>query len=229
MANKNLPIKMVLPKESDNQRNKGGGKNKFFGEVTPELQTSVAGMFEHVLDYYKDVFFANNMIPAVGKITVKKEAIAKSHKPNELCQKCPIIGSEDLHEIYIRVDKKSLIETIELIKKPPSERFKANLTAIEDIKPVTAREKISRNLEDVLTQGGFERIKDRIKLKLFDFGDDFDNSQIKGYVMSKLHDFGLSEKYETILYGSKIKLIKIEVNSNNDIFNLASIQWSESC
>jgi serine protease AprX len=223
MANKNLPIKIVLPKETDRQRNNGGGETKFFGDVTPELQTSVAGMFEHVLDYYKDVFSANNMIPAVGKITVKQEAIAKSHKPNELCQKCPIIGSEELHEIYIRVDKKSIIETIELIKKPPSKRFKANLTAIEDIKPVTTREKISKNLEEVLTQGGFDKIKGRIKLKLFDFSDDFDNSQIEGYVMSKLHDFGLSEKYEIILYGSKIKLIKIEVNSNDDIINLASI------
>ena len=223
MANKNLPIKMVLPKDTDSKRNIGGGINKFFVDVTPELQISIAEMFEHVLDYYKDVFSVNKMIPAVGKITVKQEAIAKSHKPNELCQKCRIIGSEELHEIYIRVDKKSLIETVELVKRPPTERFRANLTAIEDIKPVTAGDKISKNLEDVSTQGGFDRIKGKIKIKLFDFGDDFDNSQIMGYVMNKLSDLGLSEKHEIISYGDKIKLIKIEVNSYNDIVNLASI------
>jgi hypothetical protein len=223
MASKNLPIKIVLPKEADSKKNKGGGENKFFEEFTPELQTSIAGMFEHVLDYYKDFFSANKMIPAVGKITVKQEAIAKSHKPNELCQRCRIIGSEELHEIYIRVDKKSLIDTVELIKKPPSERFKANLTAIENIKPVMTEDKISRNLEDIATQGDFDRIKGKIKLKLFDFGDDFDNSQIMGYVMSKLHVFGLLENHKIISYGSKIKLVKIEVNSYDDIVNLASI------
>jgi hypothetical protein len=225
MANKNLPIKMVLQREADRHKNTGFSSTKFFIEEgkLPELQIAIAGMFENVLDYYKDVFSINKLIPAVGKITVKAEAIAKSHKPNELCQECHIIGSEKLHETYIRVDKKSLIETVKLVKNPPSEKFKANLTAIEDIKPITTEEKISENIKEVATQNGFDRIKGRIKLKLFDFGDDFDNNQIMGYVMSKLQDFGFSEKYEIISYGSKIKLVKIEVNSYDDIVNLASI------
>jgi hypothetical protein len=223
MANKNLPIKMVLPKESDKQKNLPGGGNKFFGDVTPELQASIAGMFEYALDYYDNVFSTNRMIPAVVKITVKPEAIAKSHKPNELCKRCRIIGSEELHEIYIRVDKKSLVETVELVMKPPSERFKANLTAIKDIKPVTTEDIISENIKEATAQGGFDRIKGRIKLKLFDFDDDFDNSQIMGYVMSKLQESKLTEKHEIISYGNKVRLIKLEVNTYDDIVNLASI------
>lgn len=223
MANKNLPIKIVLPKESDKKSNIGGGRDKFFEDVTPELQASIVRMFENMLDYYNDVFSANKMIPAVGKITVKTEAIAKSHKPNDLCQKFRIIGSEELQDLYIRVDKKSLIETVELIMNPPSERFKANLTAIKDVKPVTSEDKISESIKEILTQGGFDNIKDRIKLKLFDFDDVFDNNQIFGYVFSKLDDYGLSEKYERISYGDKIKLIKIKVNSYEDIVNLSSI------
>ena len=225
MSKKNLPIKIVLPKETDRQKNTGGGPPKFFVEENklPGLQASIAGMLEQVLDYYNDVFSANKMIPAVGKITVKSEAIAKSHKPNDLCQKCRIIGSEELHEIYIRVDKKSLVETMELVMKPPSERFKANLTAIKDIKPVTTEDIISENIKEATAQGGFDRIKGRIKLKLFDFDDDFDNSQIMGYVMSKLQKFELTEKHEIISYGNKIKLIKLEVNTYDDIVNLASI------
>ena len=220
---KNLPIKMVLPSEADNRKNTGGGNIKYFGDVTPELQNSIVGMFEHVLDYYEDVFSANGLIPAVGKITVKPEAIAKSHKPNELCQKCPIIGSEELQELYIRVSKKTIIETIDLIKNPPSERFKANLTVIENIKPVTTEDKISANIKEASTQGNFDKIKSRIKLKLFDFGEEFYNHQIIYYVMSKLDHYGLSKKYKRITYGDKIKLIKIEVNSYEDIVNLASI------
>lgn len=34
MSEKNLPIKIVLPKNEDIYPNKGGGDVKFFGEVT---------------------------------------------------------------------------------------------------------------------------------------------------------------------------------------------------
>ena len=228
MSKKNLPIKMVLPKETDNQKNKGGGEIKYFGEFTPELQISIAGMFEYMLNYYKDVFSANELIPAVGKITVKPEAIAKSHKPNELCQNCPIIGSEDLNEIYIRVDKKAITETVALVMKPPTIKFKANLTTIEDIRPVIIDDIISENLKEVSVQSGFDKIRGKIKIKLFDFDDDFDNSQIMGYVMSKLSDFGFLEKHEIISYGDKIKLIKVEVSSYDDIIKIASINGVRS-
>lgn len=38
MSENNLPIKLVLPKATDIVPNTGGGKLKFFGEVTPELK-----------------------------------------------------------------------------------------------------------------------------------------------------------------------------------------------
>lgn len=185
-------------------------------------------MFEEVFNYYEDVFSTNELIPAVGKVTVKQEAIAKSHKPNELCQNCPIIGSEDLNEIYIRVDKKSISDTLSLVLNPPTQKFKANLTAIETIKPITAEEKISESLEQISIQGDFDNIKNRIKIKIFDFGDDFDNSQIIGYIKSKLFEYKLSDKYEIITYGDKIRFIKIEVDSYKDIIKLASINGVKS-
>jgi len=42
MANKNLPIKIVLPKETDSKKNIGGGPPKFFAEESklPEIQAS---------------------------------------------------------------------------------------------------------------------------------------------------------------------------------------------
>lgn len=83
MSENNLPIKLVLPKISDIVPNTGGGKIKFFGEVTPDLQRMVSDKFESLLSFYSDVFDENETIPAVGKITVKPEAIAKSHKPTD--------------------------------------------------------------------------------------------------------------------------------------------------
>jgi serine protease AprX len=101
MSKKNLPIKVVLQRVADTKRNKGGGDVKFFGEVTQELQNKIISEFEHIADFYKDVFTENEQVPAVGKIIVKSDAIAKSHKPNDLCKKCPIIGGADLDVIYI--------------------------------------------------------------------------------------------------------------------------------
>lgn len=42
------------------------------------------------------MFLKKMKIPAIGKVIVKPEAIAKSHKPDDLCRNCPIIGTEDL-------------------------------------------------------------------------------------------------------------------------------------
>lgn len=222
MSENNLPIKLVLPKKTDIVRNTGGGEIKFFGEVTPELKREITDKFETLLSFYSDVFNENDAIPAVGKITVKPEAIAKSHKPSDLCRNCPIIGSEDLDEIYIKVNKKNIQQTIEMVKNPPSKKFRANMTTIVDIQPIKPEEKISPALQSIVPED-FGSIKKVIKLKVFDFADDFDNAQIWDYVTRKLRLLHFEDKYEIISYGDQLKFLKIEVTSYDDIIELASI------
>lgn len=222
MAKNNLPIKIILQKAEDIYPNHHGGGTKFFGDVTPQLQKEMSNKFESLLEFYNDVFQENENIPAIGRITVKPEAIAKSHKPDDLCRNCPIIGTEDLNEIYIKVKRKSIQETIKLIKNPPSIKFRANMTAVSDIQPIKADEKISSSLISA-AKNDFSAIKNKIKIKVFDFDDDFDNAQIWDYVYRKLRLLGLHENYEAITYGEHIKFLKIEVRSYEDIINIASI------
>ena len=222
MSDNNLPIKLVLQKTADIIPNTGGGKIKFFGEVTPQLKAEITDKFESLLTFYSDVFTENENVPAVGKITVKPEAIAKSHKPSDLCRNCPIIGSEDLNEIYIKVRKKTVLETIELVNNPPSQKVEANMTAIADIQPILPDEKISPMLQSVATDD-FDSVKKTIKLTIFDFDDEFDNAQIWNYVKRKLHTLHFDNKYKIITYGDHISFLKIEVNSYDDIIELASI------
>ena len=222
MSENNLPIKLVLQKTTDIMKNTGGGETKFFGDVTPQLKNEIIDKFESLLCFYEDVFLEGENIPAIGKITVKPEAIAKSHKPSDLCRNCPIIGSEDLNEIYIKVSKKAVQETIALVKNPPSQKFKANMTAISDIQPIRPEEKISSMLQSAAEEN-FDSIKKEIKIKLFDFDDDFDNAQIWNYVRRKLRQFHLDNNYKIISYGEHIKFMKMEVNSYEDIITLASI------
>jgi serine protease AprX len=223
MSEKNLPIKLVLQRATDTQNNMGGGITKFFGDVTPALQEEIVGKFNGMLDFYQDVFQESKFIPAVGKITVKPEAIAKSHKPNDLCRCCPIIGSGDLDEVYIKITKKSIEDTIALVKKPPSQKFQANLTAISDIQPIRGTEKVSDELAEISAQGKFDTVKDKIKVKFFDFDNDFDNEQILSYIMGKLSVMNLSEKAELITYGEQIKFIKVQVNSFEDVARISEI------
>ena len=148
MKERNLPIKLIMQRGSDSKKNRSGGSLKFFCDVTPELKTGIIRGFEGIKEYYADVFRENALVPAVGKIVVRPEAIAKSHKPNDLCRKCPIIGSEDLGEIYIKVTSKSIDETIGLVANPPSRNIQANMTAVLSVDPVVAEEKITNQLYD---------------------------------------------------------------------------------
>lgn len=175
-----------------------------------------------MLDFYDDVFTENENVPAIGKVIVKPEAIAKSHKPSDLCRNCPIVGTEDLNEIYIKVKKKTIEETVKLIHTPPSQKFKANMTAISDIQPIKGEDKISSSLFSA-AQTDFEAIKDKIKIKVFDFDDEFDNAQIWAFIQKKLTDYNLHEKCKIISYGEHIKFLKVEVNSYEDIIKISSI------
>ena len=178
MSEKNLPIKLVLQRASDTHNNQGGGSDKFFGDMTQELQDTIVKKFSDILDFYATVFQENKLVPAIGKITVKPEAIAKSHKPSDLCKRCRIIGGGELRDIYIKVTKESIHETIALVKNPPTKKFKANLTAISDIQPIRGAEKIACELTEISAQGMLDKVKSKIKIKLFDFNDDFDNDKL---------------------------------------------------
>jgi hypothetical protein len=224
MAERNLPIKLVMQKSTDVKRNQGGGEVKFFGEVTSDLKKELVLKFENVLSFYNDVFSENKYIPAVGRIVVKSEAIAKSYKPNDLCRDCPIIGNDDLGEIFIKVTRNNILKTIENVKNPPSERFNANLTTIKDITYISPSEKISEDLTNISNNGKFEKISSKIKIKCFDFDDDYDNSLISDYVINKIQTFGLGgENLKLIKYGDDIRYIKLSVTSYQDIVNISFI------
>lgn len=229
LSEKNLPIKMILQNASDSIRNTGGGGDpKLFGDVTPQLKESIIIKFKEVLNYYEDLFNENEDLPGVGKVTVKPEAIAKSHKPVDLCRYCPIVGSEDLDEIYIKVTKKGIHETIKLIESSSSKRLDANLTAILNIEPVSADFKISSSLHELADKEEFQQIKNKIKIKLFDFNNEFDNAQIRSHFNKQLETIGLNEKYEILSFNTDLELIKLQVASYEDVLAIANINGVKS-
>ena len=73
MGEKKLPIKVVMQRESDTQKNIGGGSPKFFCEVNSELEEFMVEKFGDMLDFYSDVFEENKLVPVVGKIKMKSK------------------------------------------------------------------------------------------------------------------------------------------------------------
>lgn len=102
------------------------------------------------------------------------------------------------------------------------------MTAITDIKPIGAEQKISEDIIKKKEEGEFEKIKDKIKVKFFDFDDDFDNNQVQAYVNSKLEQIGLLEKSNMVAYGDRIKFLKVSVESFDDVQKIAAINGVKS-
>lgn len=227
MEKKNLPIKIILQRKSDIVPNKSNGGKKFFCEVNNELQDNIINQLEEMAEYYKDILEESSNIPIIGKLKVKKEAMAKSHKPDRLFKNMPIIGSEYLDEMYFKVTKYGLEKTIEEIRVLPAEELKANLTVIDQIVPYYNEDKISEKL-DKISKSDFEQIKNRIKVKMFNFMNEYDNQLIKNYVYKELKKINLYDKAEFINYGDKINYIQLSIQSYEDINKIAAINGIKS-
>lgn len=218
MNEKKLPIKLIMQQDSHVFPNIPGGSQTFFGEVTEGLKQEVILELKEVLNYYNDFLNENPSIPVIGKVRVKEEAIAKSHKPNTLCKYCPIVGGEDLEENYIKVTKEGIQKTIEYIRTSDSKNLGANLTAIAEISAFKPEDKLSVGLREELKQESFSK---RIKLKCFDFGNDYDNQQTQAYIQRELSELGLDFEYKD--FGINLSYYVLDVSKSQVIQQLAEI------
>lgn len=226
---KNLPIKIVLPRKNDvKPKPAGGGKPKFFGTFDNKVQTQIIHSLKAVNNYYSDFFReTHNAIPATALLIMKDEACAKSHTPDALLGNNTIIGAKDLNQFYIKITNTTLGESISIATKAESEKVQANITAIQNIIPIDPQSKISSFLQKTM-RTDFENYKRNIKIKLFDFDNDEEiNTRVSQYVFKKLRDLNLLDKLQPIFHG-KSKLFKIEVNDEIDILKLSEIVGIQS-
>ncbi|MDR0752267.1 MAG: hypothetical protein LBF12_06795 [Christensenellaceae bacterium] len=186
MTKKNLPIKVIIKQERDIKPNQGGSKRKFFRDITTEFIEEISSKFSNIARYYNNVFSENEHLPAVGKLVLIEDAIAKSYRPNDLCQDLEIIGAGDLQELYVKVTKEGLNKTITRINHPHrTQSLEANLTTVKDIVPILPAEKLSVNLIPLINQENTSIIK-KLKIKCFSFGNTDDDTLIREYVKNKI-------------------------------------------
>lgn len=214
MSNKNLPLKLVLSRKNDTQPNfANGGGPKFFGEVTPEMQEMLQRQLKNIENFYDNVFEESKNVPMVAKVVMIDSAISKSNKPNRFCKNLPIIGTDTLNEIYVKVTKEGIKQTIDEIGTLPAKEFKANMTAIKEIVPVYPSEK--------LTGFSLNEGTKTIKVKNFNFQDDLSNLQASKYFEEKLVQSDLKFKFKD--YTKNVKFYEVEVKNNDDIEFISNI------
>lgn len=221
MSNKNLPIKVVMQRGEDIVKNLGNGRVKFFGEVTEELQKKLVNEMDKLKSYYTDFFQENPNVPAVAKITMKEEAMAKSHKPNNFCQNLPIIGSGKLDEIFIRISPEGIRKTKENLNTLPSERFKANITAIDSIDYITPNDVLSDELKTYFSETKNIDEGIIIKIRPFEFVDIFDKNNFDIYFKKKIEDLNID--YKEYSYDSSLHFYTMKIKNRESLEKLSSI------
>ncbi|PFE33925.1 hypothetical protein CN270_11430 [Priestia megaterium] len=162
------PVKLVKIRQEDIKPNRGNPREpKLFGEVTSKVRENISTQIASVSKVFEQHFKDYPKTPAVAKVNLKQEAIAKSHRPISLFSKttCPIIGVKNSNELLVEVTPQSLDKLNKKVLTSHAKIVEANISTLSSISPYSA--------EDVLTKVEKEHIKnedkDYVKIKLFKF------------------------------------------------------------
>lgn len=141
-----LPIKIVeYTKEDFSRPEPGGTARKIFDNyVTPEIRQRNVQQLNFVERYFNNWFKEEPHLPAVAKVILKKDALAKSHRPSGLFapNTCPIIGCRDFGELFVSVTRHDLINLRRKILTDQNRTSMANISTIDKIEPFTAKDAI---------------------------------------------------------------------------------------
>ena len=211
-----LPIKVVPPLENDFIiPDSGGGSNKLFAEVE-EIQGILLEQLNFVKDYFSSSFSRTPKIPGVMRVTLRREAIAKSHRPTRLFSQdsCPIIGLESLGDLLVSVTPTGLDNLIDDVYRLHTQELRANATTIANISSYIPY------IEDVSG-------KKSVKVKLFNHHSEIFDYEIEQEFSRILRNISSFTK-EKIKYGPGLNIYKISSPTHELISNLSNFVGIQS-
>ncbi|MBC16250.1 MAG: hypothetical protein CL942_04270 [Desulfovibrio sp.] len=146
---KNLPIKVVPPLEGDYfVPDNTGGSSKIFEEPTAEFRENLFKQIQGVANHFRDSFERQPNVPAVARIKLRPEAVAKSHRPTRILSEltCPIIGAEGLGRLLVSVSPNGLFNLAEKVRTDTTIQGRANLSTLTEIAPYNPPVDIPKDL-----------------------------------------------------------------------------------
>lgn len=218
MADKRLPIKVVIAQDSDYfVPESGGGSRTVFGQVTGELRQSLSDQVSTVERDFADSFERWPDIPAVATVKLKKEALAKSHRPNSLFsdRTCPIIGIDEFGELLTAVLPQGLKDLKTKLLTDKTRTGEANISTIEEIKAYKVEEDQLNKLVKKVREG-----LSKVKLRLFRYKDPSKDAALIRGLLELMNQLELPEP-ELLNYGKRMRILRVTGIKPENVLQLA--------
>lgn len=223
-----LPIKIVLPRDSEFQRPEGGGGGtKIFGEVTPEMRDALDYQVGEVDAFFRETF-RRSSLPAVARVTLKPKALAKSHRPTDLFDErtCPIIGIGGFGELYVSARPAGLQSLSYRLKHLGTQKGIANISTINEILPYKP--------DDVFGPHGLQRIRSRmqqgdrnLKFRLFRHDDANIDDDLLAAFFAHVQGLRLAAP-EQVRYAQGLRIFRIQDVPDEVVEPLAGFVGTQS-
>ena len=215
------PIKLVSTSQADHVSLRGGGSDpKRFCEVTAGLRQELISQVTEVRAYFSEVWTQMPSIACVGKLKLKNEALAKSHRPTALLtnETCPIIGHSRLGELLLSLTPAGLDAFAYRLATTDSKRGKAALTCIESITP--------RRPGDSLAFRDGEIVADALKVQLFGHRDPIKDRELFEGFLRYCSGLGLSPP-KRMKYGP-LSIFRVITKKPSDVEEIAKYVGTQS-
>lgn len=223
MEKKDNPIKLIKINHTDHKKiiYEGFGPPTVFGDgATRDHRMALAAETDQTLRYFSDAFERYSNIPGVAKITLREEALAKSHRPLQLFSSttCPIVGTLDFGELLVSATQKGLQSLKKKLLEGNSKKLVANISAIEKIEPYLPDDRLQGEHSDY--QKAFEDGNQRVKLKLFDHKNAEKNSIVNSRLVEFARQNGID--LQVLRYGSQRGILATKTNKLEVIEKLSN-------
>lgn len=227
MAEPRLPIKIVQTRNEDFQRPEaGGGPRKIFDEETlPEQRQRLRGDIARVEAAFASVFQLTPNVPAVARVQLKEEAIAKSHRPSALLTAAtPVIGVERFGELLVSVKPSGLRTLSDRINSDDTKVRRADISTIRSIEPYTQANVLHDDIESLAAAVTREGV---LKLRLFDHRNSALNAIVYKAFLEHVKSLGLPVP-EELPYGGDLRIFRVRDVTDNAVEPLARFVGTQS-
>lgn len=218
---KRLPIKVVHAQNEDYvQPESGGGARKIFGDVTTERRVQLVGQVQELRGVFAAAFNRWPNLPAVARVRLKEEALAKSHRPRGLlnASTTPIIGAEGFGALLVSVQPSGLDQ---LAREIETDTARSRMADISTIDAITAyRVGKSPDAVDHLKKR-VEEGEAALKLRLFDHRSTALNAILFEAFLKQVQELQL-EPPEELPYGGGIRIFRLRGVRPDAVLTLAS-------
>lgn len=223
-----LPIKVVIPATSDYQKPNtgGGGPRKVFGDVTDGLRLALEDQVAAVASHFAAAFQTAPDLAAVARVTLKSDALAKSHRPTALFNNntCPIIGGDAFGELLVSVQPRGLEQLRKKLREDDTKLGAAAISTIERIEPY------SGDNANRITEAGRAIIRREgrldMKLRLFRHRNSTIDAKILRAFQAKLAQINLAP--EQLQYGEGQRVFRVKNVPQVAVAQLAGFVGTQS-